>query len=288
MPFKITEFTDSRKFMFGKDTETSERIYVGYGTSNEVTAYAEFTANIPLTVPGNTGNLARLSFNIVTMGGLFWRANAFYGPDPATGLPGVGGAIVQPIPGTVVIPGDTTPLDASYAIDFSGVTEHITQSKETTYSTLGAPNTNRAIGITADGQVQGTERISPNYEWKKSVTFEYVTMGYLKMLSGMVGSTNNATFYSWPAQSNVFLGGQADIRDNLRAVVTFKFLARPNITETINLSPDISIPGKKGSEYVWVSYINHRDANKLTQKPNAAYVERICDLKDWGNFRIGS
>lgn len=285
---RITELFDSRKLMFAKDTETAQYEYVLCGTSDEVAAYAALQAFIPPFVVGNTGNLTLLNFTCATLGGLFWRSTAYFGPDNAPAYPAVGTGPVFPVANG---PLATTPLDASYSIDFSGVTEHITQSKETTQAINrgagAAPDNQRAIGVTSDGEVQGCDRISPNFEWRRTVTFAAVTFEYLKMLSSMVGSTNDATFYTWPAKSTIFLGGQADPKDNLRTAITFKFLSRPNLT-MVNICNDLVVPVKNGSEYLWVSYKNVKDANVLVQQPRAAYVERIVDVMDWSAFRIGT
>lgn len=289
----IIEFFSSRKVMLAKDTETATLDFVGYGTDDDAVARADFALAIPAFFTAFTNPLTLLYFDSYTLGGLFWKATAYYGPDTAPPFPAVG--IAGPPTPVAAAPGLNTPLGPDFSFDFNGVIEHITQSKQTVASYKrgavgGAADTQRAIGVTKDGQILGCDKVSPNFEWSRTVTFGSVTLEYLQTVSGLVGSTNNATFYNFPAKSLIFLGGNAQTKDTMRAVCTFKFLHRPNLTG-ITICNDLpfapEVIDKKGSEFLWVSYKNVDNANKITQQPDAVYIERICDEADFADLRIG-
>jgi hypothetical protein len=230
--FVVQEFRSSRRHYRAKDTESAELTFVGFGDVNNRTAAAAFDAAIPATFqPLDAGNiLTLLSRDITTEGGGFWRATANYGPDGAPLFPAVGG-VGDPLPPPAA-PGLNDPLGPDFGFDFTGVTESILQSKETMNSARNGggavPGTQGAIGITADGRVEGCQRISPNFEWSRTVTFASITWQYLLALSDMVGTVNDSAFYNHAAGECLLLGGNCQIDDTLRAKVTFKFMRIKN------------------------------------------------------------
>lgn len=299
MPFSVSEFKTSRRVMLAKDSESATLEYVGYGADDDAVARAGFSAVIPATFTAFTNPLKLLDWDCWTEGGLFWRATAHFGPDNAPLFPDVG--IVGPPAPVAAAPGLNTPLGPDYSFDFTGVTERITQSKETIARKNrngGAGEDNKqAIGITADGEVEGCERISPNLEWSRTVTFASITTGYINVVVGLVGTVNNNTFYGRPKGTSLFMGGNCQIDDTRKAKVTFKFLDRPNLT-TLTVSPGFNLTLadtlvgpraaiKEGHEYLWVSYGDVPGVRKLVQVPVDAYVERIYDYGDFSGLRIG-
>ncbi|WP_439624060.1 hypothetical protein [Gemmata sp.] len=292
MAITIQEMFDSRHWTYSKDREQGVLEFVGYGTDDDAESRTAFDAAIPAAFTFKTNPLTRLDFTHWTLGGKFWRATANYGPDAAPLYPAVG--IVGPPTPVAAAPGPNDPLGPEYSFDFTGVTEKITQSKETTGRYLrdgdgtgtDAPDYKGAIGVTRDG-VEGCERISPNLEWSRTVTFQSVTLAYIDVVKAMVGSTNHAAFYGKPARSQVFMGGNCQIDDTRRAKVTFKFLDRPNLTNVV-ICPGLTVSIKNGSEYLWCSYSPAVDRNKFVRQPDAAYVERVCDAVDFGLLGIGA
>lgn len=288
MPFRIREFTTSRSGSLGKDSQTREIVMTGDGTNDDAIAKAAFATFAPPIFDGLVLSDMKYEF----LGGLMWRATAYYTPDAAPLFPAVG--LVGPPTPVPDLPGPTDPIGPHINFDFTGVTEHITQSKETIHrikretgnAANSAPDNQRAIGITQDGKVEGCDKISPHLEFSIAATFTSITSLYIDKVSEMVGTTNNATWFGKPPKSLIFLGGSTDSKDTFKKVIVFKFIQRPNLTD-ISICDDLTVPTKKGSEYLWVSYKNVKDAGKLTQQPDSVYVERICDESNFEDLRIG-
>lgn len=294
MAFTVQEFVTSRRVRLAKDTESATLEYVGYGTADDREARLGFDAAIPQTFTPFTNPLVRLDFDSQTLGGLFWRAVAEFGPDPAPLFPAVGG--VGPPAPVAAAPGPNTPLGPDFAFDFTGVTEHVTQSKQTVKEIarnafdlpVPAPDTEGAIGVSRDG-IAGTDRVSPNLEWTRTVTFASVTTEYVRLVAKLVGTVNDGPFYGRQAGECLFMGGTCQTDDTFRAKVTFKFLDRPNVAESIPIAPGLLlIGGKRGHDYLWVSYRDKPNSGKFTKVPDAAYVERIYDYVDFAQLRIGT
>lgn len=204
------------------------------------------------------------------------------GDDPSTS---------PPPPPPPPAPGEFEPIPSGFSFSISGVTEKITQSKLTISKTKRgggvAPDNKKAIGITADGEVEGCEAIKPVFEWSVSRRFNYITMAYMKTVESLVGTVNHTTFYNWPAQSTLLLGVEGSSQNNGPLTISFKFRSGRNETD-INICEGLTVPSKKAHEYLWVMYAPAPDNNLLIMQPIAAYVERIYDLANFASLKIGT
>ena len=288
MPIYGYELFNSRSFNVGKDQISASMEFVLTGSTNESDIRDALLLLAPATFPGTVG-LVRETINARPLGGLLWHATVPYVPDANPLYPPVnsGGPIFPAqIP---VAPGLNTILGADFAFDLTAQTEHVTQSKQTRQSIKRGggvpPNTKRAIGVTADGEVQGCDRFKPYLEWSTSKTFEFVTLGYIYKLSELVGTTNNVPFYGSETGTQMFLGATGNTKDINKCVITFKF-ARQKHSDNITIVEDLVVPFKRGWDYLWVAYKNVEDGNKLTQQPDAAYVEQIYDEGDFSRMGI--
>lgn len=285
MDIEVYEFYQSRKVNVGWKGQSAELMFVLNGTSEDHLARAAFLSVFPASFFG----LLFEDADIEPVGGLFWKATARYNSTTTQSADGQGGAE----PGTAPpVPSGTDPVSPEYSFDISTVTEKITQSKQTISKTrrgglLPAPDNQKAIGVTLDGNVEGCDRMSPHMEWSVTRVFGFVTLNYFQSLYALVGTTNNATFYGFPAGTLLFIGASLQVRDGTRPTMSYKFAARPNQTD-IEICTDLVVPVKKGWEYLWVSYKNVDDAGKLFMQPDAAYVERIYDPSNFALLGIGA
>lgn len=287
MATTVYELYDSRSFSIGKETVEGRLKVICHGTADDEVAKTAVLAYAPTTYPG-VPDLVRGDIDIRTIGGLLWYAEIPYIPDSAPLYPAVGG--VGPGPDPPTAPTLNQPLGADFSFDLSAQTEHITQSKETISKTKRgggvAPDNKRAIGLTSDGEVKGCDRLKAYLEFSVTRTFESITMDYIRMLSELVTTVNNSTFYGYAAGTVIFLGASGNTKDTRKCVVTFKFAYQKNET-LIEITDGMTVPAKKGWEYLWVSYKNVEDANKLIQQPDSAYVEKIYDTTNYAIIGIG-
>ena len=281
------ELYNSRHFIVGKDSQEGTLEYIVYGIAEDGAARTLLLDTAPKTFPGIAG-LVRGDVRISTLGGLLWYATIPYLPDYAPEYPSVG--IVGPPEPVPPAPGMNTPLGADFAFDLTAQTEKIYQSLATVSRTKRgggqAPDTKGAIGISADGEVKGCDKFMPHLEWATSKTFTSITMDYLRQLSELVGTTNNAPFYGYATNTNMFMGASGNTKDVGKCVVTFKFAYKKNRT-SIPICDGLTVPAKKGWEYLWVAYKNVEDQMQLTQQPDAAYVEKIYEEANYGGMGIG-
>ena len=289
MALVIDELPSSRSYVIGKDTISGTLEYFLKGSDDVATVRAKIQATAPATFPGVTG-LVRGDISPRPLGGSFWYATVAYVADYAPILPAVGGAgpptPVSPLPGLNV------PLGADISFDLTGQTEHITQSIQTISRTArtgfpALPDTKGAVGVNADGEVQGCDVPKPYLEWHIARTFNSITLAYIRTISQLVGKVNNALFAGFDTGTTMFIGASGNTKDASKTVVTFKFVTQEHRTN-ITICDGLVVPSKKAWEYLWVSYKNVETGLHLTQQPVGAYVEQVVREGDFSVLGIGT
>ena len=110
---------------------------------------------------------------------------------------------------------------------------HITQALAQSKYPATAPDAKGAIGITADGQVQGVDIDAPTYAWSEThyLPVGVVTPAYKAALYAIAAApVNNATWRGFAAGEVKFKGASGQQRGEEDWAVTFKFEASPNAT----------------------------------------------------------
>lgn len=206
------------------------------------------------------------------------------------------------------------PLRRSRSFDTSGGTTHISQqpqygagtaaggratTTEKRYPVSGdnaAPDQFGAIGVDGDS-VQGVDITIPALQWTETydVPAQYVTNDYVKNVSALTGTTNNAAFRSFAAGEVLFLGGTGsqdwdEEKGDSPWSLSFRFMAAPNADGTtlprLTVGTITNIE-KKGHEYLWVRYEDEVTDNTLLKKPRHVYVNRVYPEANFALLGIG-
>lgn len=185
---------------------------------------------------------------------------------------------------------DSITLENSYSFDTGGGSQHITQSRETKSST-GPQAADLGGAINFDGEnVGGVDIVVPSYTWSETYWFSdaYVTTLYKTTLAALTGSINAGTFRGFPAGDVLFMGASGTKQGNGWWQITFKFSYSPTM---INIAVGaITVPSKRGWDYLWVRYGDDVDATAKIRikKPVAAYVERVYPEGNFSGIGIGT
>jgi hypothetical protein len=174
--------------------------------------------------------------------------------------------------------------------DTTGGTARITSSRATTKYPATATDHKGAIGLDAEGNVQGVDIVVP--ACKFTVTYRLanatVSNAYGMVVELLTGTVNDATFFGRPAGEFLFMGAQGKTGIKTDPVFNFHFVRLPNVTGlTIG---DITGIAKKGHEYLWVEWKpGEKDANsgRTPQEPIGVYVETVYHEGDFSALGIG-
>ena len=289
MAINLYEHHNTRDFEVSLSTEGTTRSYVVTGTTDEQAVFDHVVANTPVTI----GNLSRNSIKAKFGGGGFWTVDVGYGTNDANSAvgetPGTPPSPESPAPG--VPAGLDHPLDSSYEMETTGQTVHITQALSTTWraTTTGnndGPDEQLAIGLTAD-KVEGCDIYAGTFTFSRTVARAHVTMGYINAaLYGLVGRTNDDTFYTFAAGEVLYLGCTGTFTQQNGWSLTHKFACSPNETAVV-IGGGITLPTKGGWQFVWVRYAPKRVGNLVLPVPEVAYCQRVYKTGDFSLLEIG-
>lgn len=187
------------------------------------------------------------------------------------------------------------PVKRSRSFDTGGSTQHITQAipsdtfpegEERFHSgSPAAPNMFGAIGVDGDS-VQGVDIVVPQLTWTETydVPDLYVTTDYIKSVSSLTGTVNNATFRGFEAGEVLFLGASgsqqwdSDKGDGPWSL-SYKFAAAanqgPGKTYPAITIGEITDIAKDGHDYLWVRYEDDVSNDTLLKKPKFVYVNKV-------------
>jgi hypothetical protein len=260
-----------------KATSSYVKSYKIFGTADDTALHAAVNAEISVNgrywqYPGVPGmQLMAESYSVSFLGDNAWQLTINYAKDGAED--------------------GSQPLKRSRSFDTTGGTQHLTQAFAESRFGSGAPDQKKAIGVDSNG-VNGVDIVVPQLQWQESydVPNSYVTDAYIRGVSGITGTTNNASFRGFEAGEVLFVGcsGSQEWDDDKGRgpwSLSFRFVASKNVTgETIG---DISGVSKKGHEYLWVRYEDAVDSNVLLKKPKAVYVNKVYRESSFSALGIG-
>ena len=303
MAVTLYEKVESRSVLVDRSTAGFTWRAIAIGSDSEAAVYQ---AAVLDTTVSYFGTLFRSAIRVEPRGGnSYWDVEIDYAPIPpreaiqSPGLdPAAGGSELP----QQQAPDPAAPLGPGYGFSTVGGTTRIFQSLKTIsrVQSLGAIADGRglrdhhgAIGV-VDGQgAEGVDIVSKNTEFQIDLRRGNVTLNYIRGLSAMTGSVNDAVFYGFKAGEVLFLGAEARYSANDLWQITYKFAFEPNrlnlvISRDVNGVAQITIPGEKqGWDYVWVQYYDKHDVSRVL-RPESAYVERVYDRTNFALLEIGA
>jgi hypothetical protein len=198
------------------------------------------------------------------------------------------------------------PLKRSRSFDTGGATQNIKQGLpvgegvglnfEFSYPPEAV---NQSGAICVDGtSVQGVDIIVPQLTWTETydVPAQYVTTAYIKKVSTLTGTVNDADFRGFESGEVLFLGASGsqqwdEDKGDGPWSLSYKFVANANQGEgkTFPAITIGSIEGieKDGHDYLWVKYEDRLSQNSVLKLPKAVYVNRVYRRDDFAQLGIG-
>ena len=297
MAVTLYESVDSRRFTRDRNGGGLTAKFFASGSTDEQEVHA---ATVLDTTGSYWGTLWRSAIRITPRGGgPYWDVEVDYAPIPPGEAIQAPGFDPTDIPNPVA-PDPNTPVGPGITLTTGGGTTKIYQSLETRSITrsltaiangLAVKDHHGAINV-ADGDAEGVDIISRNGEWSIDVRRKQVTFAYFSQLFFATGTVNDAAFYGFAAGEVLYLG--AEIRYSAPEwSVTHKFAVSPNeVNKVISRDKDgvaqLTIPLKKGWDYVWVQYIPDFTPGSKRTIPHSAYVERVYPTTNFAALEIGA
>ena len=260
--------------------ESAEFWYVVTGTVDEKAVLAKLKADLPATYKFAAGDadfkaivlqppeIEPVFINEDKPEQCIWEARALYKYNSGSSTPPQDG-------------------ESTYQFDTTGGTQHITQSRQTVWSSPNAPDFKSGIGW--DGEnFQGCDITMPVFKFSEThfVKNSKVTEAYKNKVCDLTGKVNNGTFKGRATGEVLFLGATGSLKDKNNRnptpddlwEISYSFAVSRNAT---NLEiGDITVPEKKGWDYLWTFYAPGVDdtAYRRIKTPKGVYVERVYEF----------
>lgn len=152
----------------------------------------------------------------------------------------------------------------TFTFDTTGGTQRITQSISTVSSSKEwldttssveswLPGNAGAIGVNGE-TVEGCDIVVPQYQFTLAVTIDDVDTAYKLAVLDLTGTVNDAPFAGFEAGEVLFLGARGQrVRRTTTWQIEFQFAVSRNKTNIV-VTPEITVPEKKGWDYIWFTY----------------------------------
>lgn len=292
MAVSLYELVDSRRLTVDRTTGGLTARFLATGSTSETAVYQAVVLDTPTTYFG----LYRSAIRITPRGGGgYWDAEIDYAPIPP------GEAIQTDPPANPVAPDPGTPIGPGFAFSTGGGTTKIYQAIRTRSITRSlaaiaggraAKDHHGAINVTVDG-AEGVDIVSRQGEFSVDVRRANVTLNYFSQLFYATGTVNDGPFYGFAAGEVLYLGAEGRFSVNDLWQITHKFSVSPNeankvISRDENGVAQITVPVKKGWDYVWVQYYEKFAGGVKTLVPEAAYVEQVYPTTNFAALEIGA
>jgi len=256
-----------------------------FGSTDDLAIHADINQRLTLSAlfwdyPGNPAmRLQAESYSVEYLGDDAWQVEVTYVKEGAED------------------PEQPDPLRRTRSFDTGGGTQHITQAEDERRFGSGAPDQQRAIGVDGDS-VNGVDIVVPALTWTETydVPHEFITAEYIKNLSRVTGTVNNAPFRTFPAGEILFLGASGSQEwDSDKGEgpwnLSYKFSQSPNAGpgQTLPSLTIGSITGveKEGHDYMWIRYEDDVQSETLIKKPKSVYVNKVYRRENFGQLGLG-
>jgi hypothetical protein len=278
-----------------KATSTYRKSWKIFGSTDDSAVHADVNQTLWQSYmfwefPGQPQNrLQAESYTLEYLGDQAWQLEVSYSKD--------GGESEE----------QRDPMKRSRSFDTGGGTQHVTQAigsdafpnGEQRFHTgsPAAPNMFGAIGVDGDS-VNGVDIIIPQLTWTESydVPNQYVSTNYIKTVSSLTGTVNNAAFRTFAAGEVLFAGASGSQQwDSDKGDgpwnLSYKFIASPNQGSGKTL-PAITVGAvtnveKDGHDYLWVRYEDSVANDTLFKRPKFVYVNKVYRRADFSQLGLG-
>jgi len=186
--------------------------------------------------------------------------------------------------------------EISVSFDYSLETVHVTHARQHLgdYAPPGKQpiNYQGAINVRRDANgitVEGVDMLVPvqRMQFRMRVSGAALTWEYIRDVLRKAPCQNSEEFYGFEPGEVRWDGGSMvnTVAEEMIAEVSFNFSIERNAT---NLQiGNITIPFKRGWDYVWVEYADTEDGGWLLKEPIGAHHERLYPLCDFSDLLLG-
>lgn len=188
-------------------------------------------------------------------------------------------------------PPERLPKDNSnepqYEFSTAGETAHIERalSSQTHYPST-ANGVGDLIGVTTD-KIEGVDIFIPKPSWSQTREIDNLTAAYVRVLTDLSNTVNNAPWKFWQANEVLFLGVKAQRKGRGKWSLDFQFSISPNTQQSIDTEAGVQNFEKPGWDYMWVEKKQTASDNTVTHEIKAVHVAPVYPRRNFALLGLG-
>jgi hypothetical protein len=279
MAVSLYELITSRPLESSASNRSLTAKFLAIGSNNEQEVYQAAI----LDTPRSYFNLYRSSVKLSPRGGPYWDVEVSYTTIASE-------SVLGEDPQQPPTPDPAAPLPGNFSMSTTGGTTKITQSLQTISVTKaggGAGVDHKgAIGVTRDS-VEGVDIFSADPKFSFEAKRAFITLQYYNTIMRLTGTVNATPFRNHAPGECLYLG--ADARGGGDGItLTHQFASSPNRTNIV-VSDEITVPVKRGWDYLWIQYVDKVDptAGFRSKRPLYAFVEQVYRYENFAQLEVG-
>jgi hypothetical protein len=176
--------------------------------------------------------------------------------------------------------------EPEYEFSTMAETLHIEQAKDQVHYPDSADGVANLIGVNGD-QIDGCDILIPKPAWKQTREIAILSNTYVRTLTEMTGTVNNAAWKFWQADEVLFLGVTARRRGYGMWRLDFNFGIQPNTDQVIDTSTGVQNFVKPGWDYMWFEKARAASDEQIIHSVRAAHVAEVYDRTNFALLGLG-
>jgi len=189
-------------------------------------------------------------------------------------------------------PPERQPKDNSnepqYEFSTSGETVHIERAiASQSHYPPSASSVDFLIGVSAD-KIEGTDIYVPKPSWSQTREVDNLTAAYVRTLTDLSNTVNNAAWKFWQRDEVLFLGVTARRKGLGKWSLDFKFSISPNTEQNIDTESGPQIFTKPGWDYMWFEKAQKASGTQVTHSIKAIHVAPVYPRTNFALLGLGT
>lgn len=176
--------------------------------------------------------------------------------------------------------------EPEYEFSTAAETQHIEKALAQDSYPISENGVGLLIGVNGD-KIDGADIYIPKPAWSQTREVDTLSRGYVRILTDLTGTVNDAPWKFWNLGEVLFLGVKARRRGFGKWRMDFQFAIQPTTAQAIETESGTQNFTKIGWDYMWMSRSQEAGDNQILHKVRAANVARVYPRTNFALLGLG-
>lgn len=176
--------------------------------------------------------------------------------------------------------------EPEYEFSTAAETAHIEKAIQQASYPVSEGGVGELIGINGD-KIDGVDIYIPKPAWSQTREVDNLSPGYVRLLTDLTGTVNDAAWKFWNTGEVLFLGAKARRRGFGKWRMDFQFAIQPTTQQNIQTESGSQVFTKVGWDYMWFSRSQESGDNQIVHSVRAAHVAKVYERRNFALLGLG-